>query len=241
MSGRKVVIVLPAYNAERTLEVVYKKIPKEIVNGILLVDDGSKDKTVKLSKRLGIKTIVHRKNMGYGANQKTCYKNARAMGADFVIMLHPDGQYDPREITKFVKVLKSEKADVVLGSRFLGGRHETPFYRALFLRLLAFAFSVVLSTRFTEANSGYRGYTRKLLETIPFEKNGDGYIFDPQALIQSVYFGFKITEVPVSKVYNPEAISPNLRKSVEHGLENLKLLFEFLLHKWGVKKADFLT
>ncbi len=238
----KVIVVLPAYNAERTLEKTYNEIPKRIVDNIILVDDGSKDKTAIVSKKLGIKTIVHKKNQGYGANQKTCYTNALKIGADYVIMLHPDGQYDPNDLPKFIKTLKKGKADLVLGSRFMGGgRDETPFYKSFSIKIITFLFNLVLGTKISEVNTGYRGYTRHALETIPFMKNGSGYIFDPQAIIQIVNAGFKIADVPVSKKYNKEAISPNFKKSVEHGIENIKLLYQYILHKWSIKKADFLV
>lgn len=238
----KVIVVLPAYNADRTLETVYKNIPKDIVDVVLLVDDCSRDNTVTIAKKLRIKTIVHAKNMGYGANQKTCYTNALKMGADYIIMLHPDGQYDPRDLPKFISILKSRRGDLVLGSRFMGEKgDETPFYKSLSIKIITFLFNLVLRIKISEANSGYRGYSRRLLETIPFMKNGNGYIFDPQTLIQTVYLGFRIKDVPIAKKYNPERIEPNLRKSIEHGLENIKLLVQYILHKSNIKKADFLT
>lgn len=244
MTGKaaKVVVVLPAYNAERTLGRIFRQIPKRVVDDILLVDDGSKDKTSEISQKLGIRTIVHPKNMGYGANQKTCYKNALKMGADYVIMLHPDGQYDPKDLSKFIKVFKSGKADLVLGSRFLSKKgDETPFYKSFSIRIITFLFNAILGTKLSEANTGYRGYSRKVLGAIPFMKNGNDYIFDPQALIQTVYFGFRIKDVPVAKKYNPERIEPNFQKSVQHGLENIKLLLQYILHKWNIRKAEFLV
>ncbi len=241
MKKSKIIIAMPAYYAERTLESVYKNIPNKSSLTLLLVDDGSKDNTAKVSRKLGIKTIVHKKNAGYGANQKTLYTNALKMGADFVIMLHPDGQYDPKDLPKFIKSLKSGKADLILGSRFLGKGDETPFYKAFSIKIITFLFNLILGIHISEANTGYRGYTRRALQTIPFMKNGDGYIFDPQAIIQVVNAGFKIKDVPVAKKYNEEAISPNFRKSVEHGLENIKLLWQYILHRLKIKKADFLT
>lgn len=238
----KVIVVMPAYNAERTLEKIYYRIPRQIVDDIILVDDGSKDNTAKLSKKLGIRTIVHSRNMGYGANQKTCYTNALKAGADYVIMLHPDGQYDPQALPKFIKVLKSGKVDVILGSRFMGERgDETPFYKSISIKIITIMFNLILKTKITEANTGYRCYSRRFLETAPFMKNGNGYIFDPQALIQATYFGFRIKDVSVAKRYNPERIEPNLQQSIYHGLENIKLLIQYLLHKWNLRQADFLT
>lgn len=229
---------MPAYNAERTLERVFKGIPKDLI--CLLCDDGSRDKTARLSKRVGIKTIVHPKNLGYGANQKTLYKNALKMGVDFIIMLHPDGQYDPKDLPKFIKALKEKKADLVLGSRFLGTKDETPFYKSISLKIITMLFNLILGTRLSEVNSGYRGFSSILLKRVPFESNGNGYIFDPQMIIQAKYFGFKMAEVPVSKLYNIERISPNFSKSVEHGLENLKLLIQYLLHRFHIREANFL-
>lgn len=237
----KVVVVIPAYNSEKTIEEVYKKIPQELVDEVIIVDDGSKDHTVEVIKKLGIRPIIHKKNLGYGANQKSLYTRAVELEAKYIIMLHPDGQYDPRDLPKFIEALKSGKGDLILGSRFLSqGVNETPGYKSISLKLIALLFNLILRLHLSEVNTGYRGYSAKLLKTIPFLKNGNGYIFDPQLIIQSVYFGFKIAEVPVSKKYSKEAISPNFSKSVQHGFENLQLLFEYILHRLGLKKADFL-
>ncbi len=238
----KVVVVMPAYYASRTLKKVYRKIDRKIIDEVILVDDGSKDGTGELAKNLGIKTFLHRRNEGYGANQKTCYQQALKSKADYVIMLHPDGQYDPKDLKKFIDLLKTKKADLVIGSRFLkSGDRETPFYKRLPLKIIAGLFNFVLGTDLTEANSGYRGYSKKLLEKVPLGKNGNGYLFDPQMIIQAVYLGFRLAEVPVSKKYNPERIEPKFFQSIHHGLENLSLLVEYLLHKTGIRKADFLV
>jgi glycosyltransferase involved in cell wall biosynthesis len=238
---RRIIIVMPAYNAARTLEQVYRKIPKSIIDEILLVDDASKDQTVTLAKKLGIKTIAHEKNLGYGGNQKTCYSQALKQGATHVIMLHPDGQYDAEDLPLFVNSLKNKDYSLILGSRFLGKHHQTPFYKAISIRFLTFLFNFVLRTRLTELNTGYRGFSRKFLETVPFRKNGDGYLFDPQIIIQAIHFGFQIHEVPVTKDYLKEASSPNFYQSVKHGLENLQLLATYILHILKIKRADFLT
>lgn len=241
MRKPKIVVVMPAYNAERTLKEVYDNISNKKSLKLLLVDDGSKDKTVALSRKLGIETIVHEKNKGYGENQKTCYKRALKLGADYVIMLHPDGQYNPKDLPKFIKALTTKKGDLILGSRFLAhGDKETPFYKSISIRLITLAFNLVLGTKITEANTGYRGYTKKLIGSVPFQKNGSGYLFDPQFIIQTVFAGFKIYDVPVSKRYNEGASSPNFKKSLYHGLENLSLLGQYLLHKLEIKKAEFL-
>lgn len=241
MKKEKVTIVIPAYNSSKTLKQVYKKIPFKLINEVIICDDGSRDDTVKVIKALGLKPITHKKNLGYGANQKTLYTKALKKDSDYIIMLHPDGQYDPADLPKFINALKSGKGDLILGSRFLSkGDKETPAYKSLSLKILAFLFNLILRTKLTEVNTGYRGYTRQLLETVPFSKNGSGYIFDPELLIQTVYFGFKAAEVAVSKKYNREASSPNFAKSLEHGLENIQLLLYYMLQKLNLKKSSFL-
>ncbi len=237
---KKIIVVMPAYNAERTLATVYRKIPSGLIDKVILTDDGSSDRTVTAAKKLGIETIVHDKNLGYGGNQKTCYKQALKQRADYVIMLHPDGQYDGGDLPLFVDTLLKGKTDLVLGSRFLGKQHKTPFYKAISIQFLTKLFNLVLGTNLTEVNTGYRGFSRKFLETVPFYANGNGYIFDPQVIIQAVYFGFRIQEVPVTKDYLKEASSPNFSQSVRHGIENVQLLIQYLLHRADIKKANFL-
>ncbi len=239
--NHKTIVVIPAYNSEETLPSIYKNIPKKYVDEIIIVDDGSKDKTVEIIKKLGLKPIVHKKNLGYGANQKKLYTLALKKEADYVVMLHPDGQYNPKDLPKFIDALKKGKGDLILGSRFLGtGRNETPFYKTISIKIITLLFNIILGTNISEVNTGYRGYTIKLLKTIPFLKNGNGYIFDPQFIIQTSFFGFKIADVPVSKVYNKEAISPNLSKSLYHGWENIKLLLQYTAHRLGICKISFL-
>lgn len=238
----KVIIVIPAYNSEKSIEGVYKAIPSKVADKVIIADDGSRDNTIKVVKSLGIKPIIHKQNLGYGGNQKTLYKKALAQGAKYIIMLHPDGQYNPKDLPKFIDILKKGKADLVLGSRFLTKEiNETPGYKSISIKLITFFFNLILRTNISEVNTGYRGYNTKLLQTVPFLKNGNGYIFDPQFIIQTAYFGFKIANVPVSKRYNKEAISPNLSKSLQHGLENMQLLLEYILHRLKVRKASFLT
>ncbi len=240
--GSEVIVVIPAYNSEKTIEKVYKSIPHGLVDEVIIVDDGSKDNTVVEIERLGLEPIIHKKNLGYGANQKTLYTNALKAGAKYVIMLHPDDQYDPKDLPKFIDALRNGKGDLILGSRFLSkGVNETPGYKSISLKLIAVLFNLILGLRLSEVNTGYRGYTARLLKTIPFSKNGNGYIFDPQLIIQAVHFGFKIAEVPVSKKYNKEAISPNFSKSIHHGFENMQLLIEYILHRLKLKQATFLT
>ena len=238
-SGVKVVI--PAYNSEKTIEEVYRNIPHELRDGVIIVDDGSKDHTIEVVKKLGLGIITHKKNLGYGANQKTLYTQALKSGAKYIIMLHPDGQYDPKDLPKFINALRERKGDLILGSRFLtDGINETPFYKSISIKLITMVFNLVLRTHISEVNTGYRGYNAKLLKTVPFFKNGNGYIFDPQLIIQSAFFGFKIANVPVSKRYHKEAISPNFSKSIQHGLENIQLMIKYILHRLRLKKANFL-
>lgn len=238
----KIVVVIPAYNSEKTIKSVYQKIPFKLIDDIVIADDGSKDQTVKVLRRLNLKPILHKQNLGYGANQKTLYTQALKLGAKYIIMLHPDGQYNPSDLPKFVNALKKGKGDLILGSRFLGkSRNETPFYKAISIKVITLLFNLVLGINISEANTGYRGYTSQLLKTIPFLENGNGYIFDPQLIIQTAYFGFKIADVPVSKIYNKEAISPNLSKSLYHGWENIQLLSQYINHRLGIKRVHFLT
>ncbi len=238
----RILVAIPAYNSEKSIEAVYKQIPKKYVDKVIIADDGSRDHTIEVIRKLGLKPIMHKKNLGYGANQKTLYIKALSLGAKYIIMLHPDGQYNPKDLPKFIDALLQAKGDLILGSRFLDQQlNETPLYKSISIRLITLFFNTILGTDLSEVNTGYRGYTAKLLKTIPFLKNGNGYIFDPQLIIQSVYFGFKIGEVSVSKRYNEEAISPNFSKSLHHGLENIKLLVEYVMHYLKIKKADFLT
>lgn len=242
MKKDKIFVVIPAFNSEKTITEVYSKIPKKIIDEVIIVDDGSKDNTVEVIKGLGLKPILHKRNLGYGGNQKTLYTQALKLGAKYVILLHPDGQYNPKDLPKFIVALKEGKGDLILGSRFLSKEiDETPGYKSISIKLITFLFNLALKTHLSEVNTGYRGYTVELLKKVPFSKNGNGYIFDPQFIIQTSYFGFKISDVAVSKRYNKEAISPNFSKSLNHGLENIQLLVEYLLHRFRIKKADFLT
>jgi glycosyltransferase involved in cell wall biosynthesis len=240
--SEKIMVVVPAYNAEVTLEKVFKKIPKNTVQQILVVDDYSKDSTVKISRGLKIPTIVHTKNLGLGGNLKTCFSEAIKSDADLIIVLHADGQYDPLDIPKFIEAYRKTKADMVLGSRFKeSGYKQTPLYKVISIRFITLLFNLILGINITEANTGYRAYSRKFLELTPWGKNGDGYIFDPQCIIQAKYFGLKVEEVPVFKEYMEGAMSPNFTKSLHHGIENLVLLIAYLLQKLKIKKVHFLN
>ena len=239
---KKSIVVMSAYNAARTIFSVYNKIPHNLVSNLILVDDFSKDETVKIARNLGIKTILHKKNLGYGANQKTCYKNALKLEGDFIISLHPDDQYDPKDISRFIEKFNESDADIIFGSRFLkSGYKKTPFYKSISIRIITIIYNLFLGTKLTEVNTGYRGYSRKALNSIPWEKNGNSYIFDPQVIIQSVEFGLKIEEIAINKNYHRAASSPNFFKSFHHGIENIYLIFLYILHKLKIKKIHFLN
>ena len=235
--SKKVVVVLPAYNAEKTLVATYDDIPKDWVDEIILVDDCSRDNTVELSRSLGIRTIVHQKNRGYGGNQKTCYKNAMALGGDIMIMVLPDHQYDPTIIPELVKPLLEEKCDAVFGSRMLGGRPieggmpKWKYFANLFLTMVENAtFYIFLS----EYHSGFRAYSRRYLETVNFEANSDNFVFDTEIIAQGVAKNMLIREVPIQTRYFPEASQIGFWRSVRYGLEILKTMIYYKLHKKGI-------
>jgi glycosyltransferase involved in cell wall biosynthesis len=232
---KKVVAILPAYNAEKTLEATFDDIPKDWVDEILLVDDCSRDRTVELSRRLGIHTVVHPRNRGYGGNQKTCYRTALdVMGADIVVMVHPDHQYDPKIIPELLAPLLRGDCDAVFGSRMLGGRPieggmpKWKYWANLFLTMVENAtFYVFLS----EYHSGFRAYSRRYLEKVAFEANSDDFVFDTEIIAQGVAKGMLIREVPIRTRYFDEASQIGFWRSVRYGLEILKTMFLYKLHK----------
>jgi glycosyltransferase involved in cell wall biosynthesis len=237
---KKVVVVMPAYNAEETLKKTYRDIPPGYVDDIILVDDNSTDNTAEISRSLGIHTIVHKDNRGYGGNQKTCYTEALAKGADIVIMIHPDYQYDSRLVPYILGFLDLGICDVILGSR-IRTRSETiqcgmPAYKYIFNRMLTTAENVVLGQNVSDFHTGYRAYTREVLETIPFMNNSDNFVFDTQFLVQCVYFGFRIGCVPVPVRYFSEASSINFKNSAVYGTQTLATLLKFIIQKAGIKK-----
>jgi glycosyltransferase involved in cell wall biosynthesis len=231
---KKVVVVLPAYNAEKTLVATYDDIPKDWVDEILLVDDCSRDNTVELSRSLGIRTIVHQKNRGYGGNQKTCYRTAMELGGDILVMVHPDHQYDPTIIPDLVKPLLDGKCDAVFGSRMLGGRPieggmpKWKYFANLFLTMVENAtFYIFLS----EYHSGFRAYSRRYLESVNLEANSDNFVFDTQIIAQGVAAKMLIREVPIQTRYFPEASQIGFWRSVRYGLGILKTMVFYKLHK----------
>ncbi len=236
LNGKKIVVVLPAYNAAKTLERTYGEIPFEIVDHVLLVDDSSRDDTVEVARRLKIDTIVHEKNKGYGGNQKTCYRKALDAGADIVVMVHPDYQYSPKLITAMAAMIAYGEFDVVLASRILGTgalAGGMPLYKYLSNRFLTFVENILLNYKLSEYHTGYRAYARNVLDQISLEWNSDDFVFDNQILAQVIWYGFRIGEVSCPTRYFEEASSIDFRRSVIYGLEVLKTAVLFRLRKWG--------
>jgi glycosyltransferase involved in cell wall biosynthesis len=232
---------MPAYNAARTVEKTHGDIPKAIVSKVILVDDASQDETAAISRRLGLDVIVHLQNKGYGGNQKTCYIEALSAGADIVVMVHPDNQYDATRIPEMIRPIIAHKADLVLGSRLLGGRQETlqggmPIWKYVSNRFLTTVENLALGTHLSEAHTGFRAYSRKLLLTIPFLLNSDDFVFDSEVIAQTVAFGFKIVEIPVPTRYFPEASSVNFRRSVTYGFATLNVARKYWMNKMGIKR-----
>lgn len=225
ISGKKIVVVLPAYFAAKTLERTVAEIPRDIIDDVLLVDDASTDNTAEVGRRLGLKTFVHEKNLGYGGNQKTCYREALKMGADVVLMLHPDYQYSPKLLGAMAYMITSGHYDVVLGSRILaqsamaGGM---PFYKYVANRFLTLAQNMLMGQKLSEYHTGYRGFSRAVLERLPLEKNSDDFIFDNEMLCQAIGAGFHIGEISCPTRYFPEASSINLQRSIVYGLGVLR-------------------
>jgi glycosyltransferase involved in cell wall biosynthesis len=239
LNGKKIVVVLPAYNAARTLERTYAEIPFEFVDDVVLVDDASRDDTAEVARRLGIHTIIHPQNRGYGGNQKTCYRTALDLGADIVVMLHPDYQYTPKLITAMAAMIAYGEFDAVLASRILGigaiqgGMPRYKFYANRFLTLVE---NFLLRHKLSEYHTGYRAFSREILKKLPLENNSDDFVFDNQMLAQLVWFGYRIGEVSCPTKYFPEASSINFRRSVIYGFGVLGTALQFRLAKLGLCK-----
>ncbi len=234
----KVIVVMPAYNAERTVEKTFRDIPAESVDEVILTDDASADRTVEIARRLGIHVLCHQKNKGYGANQKTCYDEALKEGADIVVMVHPDYQYDPRIIPYAVGFLRSGICDVVLGSR-IRTRRETlacgmPLYKYLSNRVLTIVENLVFGQHLTDFHSGFRVYTKKVLDTIDYHVNSDDFVFDTEFLAQAALYGFRIGDVPIPTRYFDEASSINFTRSLKYGIQTLYIALKFLLQRTGL-------
>jgi glycosyltransferase involved in cell wall biosynthesis len=237
----KVVVVMPAHNAAETLEETVSMIPRNTVDELILVDDKSTDATIEIARRLSLHLIWHPHNVGYGGNQKTCYLEALQHGADVVVMLHPDGQYEPTLIPSMTEPILAGRADMVLGSRLAqrGAWRSSgmPLYKFVSNRALTLIENQVLGTNFTELHTGYRAYSRELLLTVPFLRNSFDFVFDTEMILQASYFGFGITEVPARTRYFAEASSASFRQSVVYGLKTLGVLARLVLHRHGIARS----
>jgi glycosyltransferase involved in cell wall biosynthesis len=236
INGKRIAVVLPAYNAEKTLEATVRELP-EIVDTMILVDDHSSDGTVDLARRLGLRLFVHDQNYGYGRNQQTCYREALSAGADVVIMVHPDYQYTPLLVTAMASMVAYGIYDVVLGSRIIGGtalRGGMPYYKYVANRFLTAFENLFLGVKLSEYHTGYRAFSRKVLEELPLLENSDDFVFDNQMLAQCVHFGFGIGEVSCPTKYFEEASSINFRRSVKYGFGVLGTTLQFALQKTGL-------
>ncbi len=242
--GKKLIVIMPAYNAEKTLRQTYEELPHEYVDEVILVDDASRDETPRVAKELGIKTIIHPENRGYGGNQKTCYREALTYGADIVVMVHPDYQYSPRLVTAMASMIASGHYDVVLGSRILGGgalKGGMPVYKYIANRILTLFENIALGVKLSEYHTGFRAFTREVLDTLPLEENSDDFVFDSEMLVQTVYFGFRIGELSCPTKYFKEASSINFRRSVKYGFGVLASIMKYVLSKWGIKEFVILS
>jgi glycosyltransferase involved in cell wall biosynthesis len=236
INGKKIVVVLPAYNAARTLERTYQEIPFAFVDEVVLVDDASWDGTSAVAHELGIKVVIHEKNAGYGGNQKTCYKSALELGADIVIMLHPDYQYTPKLIPAMAAMIAYGEFDAVLASRILGTgalRGGMPLYKYISNRFLTLIENFLLGQKLSEYHTGYRAFSRDLLERLPLGRNSDDFVFDNQILAQIIWFGYRIGEVSCPTKYFAEASSISFRRSIFYGFGVLKTALQFRLCKLG--------
>lgn len=243
LSGKRVVVVMPAFNAAETLEMTWRQIPAHWVENIILVDDASRDNTLGVAQTLPLEVIKHHRNVGYGGNQKTCYTAALRENADVIVMLHPDGQYDPTLLPDLVRPILNGDADLVLGSRFLdpGGARAggMPMYKYISNRFLTTVENFVLRRRFSELHTGYRAYSRHFLETIPYLRNANDFVFDTEVIAQGVAWRMRILEVPVATKYFPEASSASFKQSLVYGLKTLATMVRLTLHRAGLRSRLF--
>ncbi|HNW97558.1 MAG TPA: glycosyltransferase family 2 protein [Bacteroidales bacterium] len=240
LKNKKIIVVMPAYNAEKTLETTYNEIPFDIVDDVIIVDDASSDGTVELAKKIGIRNVIcHEENKGYGGNQKTCYDTALSLGADIVIMLHPDYQYTPKLIPSMAHIIANDLYQVVLGSRILGKgalRGGMPLYKYMFNRFLTLSQNLLINEKISEYHTGYRAFSREVLEKIDYHANSDDFVFDNQMLSQIIYAGFHIGEVTCPTKYFPEASSINFRRSMKYGMGVMGTSFKHFLQRTGLAK-----
>jgi glycosyltransferase involved in cell wall biosynthesis len=237
--NKKIVVVMPAYHAEKTIEMTYREIPMEFVDDVILVDDASCDQTVKIAQKLSIPTIVHLTNKGYGANQKTCYREALALGADIVIMLHPDYQYTPKLIPAMASMIASGQYDVVLASRIIGGgalKGGMPLYKYIANRFLTMTENIMLGTKLSEYHTGYRAFSKEVLASINYHANSDDFVFDNQMLSQIIYQKYEIAEITCPTKYFADASSINFRRSMKYGFGVLGTSFKHFFQRIGIAK-----
>lgn len=244
LNNKKIIVVLPAYNAEKTLSKTFEEIPFELVDEVILVDDASTDNTLEVAKSLGIKNIIpHESNLGYGGNQKTCYQKALELNADIVIMLHPDYQYTPKLISSMVHLLDQGIYSVVLASRILGKgalNGGMPYYKYISNRVLTLIQNLIIGQKLSEYHTGYRAFTREVLEKINFQANSNDFVFDNQMLVQIFNAGFEIAEITCPTKYFEEASSINFSRSVKYGLGVLLTSIQYRLHNWNIIRFEYL-
>ena len=237
LNGKRICVVMPAYNAEKTLKKTYDEIPKDIVDDVILTDDASTDETVKVSLELDIKTFVHTENKGYGGNQKTCYQAALKSGADIVIMLHPDYQYTPKLILPMASMMTAGLFDAMIGSRILGNKAimgGMPLYKYVSNRILTLSENLLIQQKLSEYHTGYRAFSRKVLETIPLLENSDDFVFDNQMLCQTLYFGFDVGEVSCPTLYFDDASSISFSRSVTYGMGVMQTAMKYAMARRGM-------
>ncbi len=237
LNGKKIIVVLPAYNAAATLEKTVSELDRDVVDEVLLVDDFSADETVCLARGMDIRCFLHDRNYGYGRNQKTCYREALKSEADVIVMLHPDYQYSPKLVPAMAAMVVSGEYEVVLGSRILGGKARSggmPLYKYVFNRMLTLVENLFLGSKLSEFHTGFRAFSRSVLEQIPIHENSDDFMFDNEMLAQAIYFKFSVGEISCPTRYFAEASSINFQRSVVYGLGVLWTSVRFRLQKWGV-------
>jgi glycosyltransferase involved in cell wall biosynthesis len=239
LNGRKVVVVMPAYNAARTLGQTYEELPKQVVDEVVVVDDASDDETAALARQLGARVVTHERNLGYGGNQKTCYRAALALDADVIVMLHPDYQYSPRLVTALAAMVAYGEYDVALGSRILCGGARAggmPRYKYVSNRALTAFENLLVGARLSEYHTGLRAYARRVLETLPLAANSDDFVFDNQVLAQAIYFGLRIGEISCPTRYFPEASTIGFARSVRYGVGVVATAIAFRLQRWRIAR-----
>jgi len=239
-NGQKITVVMPAYNAALTLERTLREVDRQVVDDIILVDDASRDDTVEVARRLGLRVLCHPENRGYGGNQKSCYTEALRTGADIVVMLHPDYQYTPRLVPAMASMIATDHFDVVLASRILSGgalAGGMPFYKYVANRVLTLTENAVTGAKLSEYHTGYRAFSRRVLETLPLEENSDDFVFDAEMLAQCIYFGFRVGEVSCPTRYEADSSSINFKRSMIYGLGVLGVTAQFRLNKWGLLRT----